>query len=92
MHYLTKLFLDAAALRKENIRDDYSIHRLVYSLFPLEQERSRFLYADKGSVRGGRLLLVLSEKNQMCRSMSPLQRQSFRKTSSVFPITGLKST
>ena len=78
MHYLTKLFLDAAALRKGNIRDDYSIHRLVYSLFPLEQERSRFLYADKGSVRGGR--------------MSPLQRQSFRKTSSVFPITGLKST
>ena len=62
MHYLTKLFLDAAALRKGNIRDDYSIHRLVYSLFPLEQERSRFLYADKGSVRGGRLLLVLSEK------------------------------
>lgn len=62
MHYLTKLSLDAAALRKENIRDDYSIHRLVYSLFPLEQERSRFLYADKGSVRGGRLLLVLSEK------------------------------
>lgn len=62
MHYLTKLFLDAAALRKGNIRDDYSIHRLVYSLFPLEQECSRFLYADKGSVRGGRLLLVLSEK------------------------------
>lgn len=62
MHYLTKLFLDTAALRKGNIRDDYSIHRLVYSLFPLEQERSRFLYADKGSVRGGRLLLVLSEK------------------------------
>lgn len=62
MHYLTKLFLDAVALRKGNIRDDYSIHRLVYSLFPLEQERSRFLYADKGSVRGGRLLLVLSEK------------------------------
>lgn len=62
MHYLTKLFLDAAALRKGNIRDDYSIHQLVYSLFPLEQERSRFLYADKGSVRGGRLLLVLSEK------------------------------
>ena len=62
MHYLTKLFLDAAALRKGNIRDDYSIHRLVYSLFPLEQERSRFLYADKGPVRGGRLLLVLSEK------------------------------
>ena len=62
MHYLTKLFLDAAALRKGNIRNDYSIHRLVYSLFPLEQERSRFLYADKGSVRGGRLLLVLSEK------------------------------
>lgn len=62
MHYLTKLFLDAAALRKGNIRDDYSIHRLVYSLFPLEQERSRFLYADKGSMRGGRLLLVLSEK------------------------------
>ena len=64
MHYLTQIFLDAKALWEHNIRDDYSIHRFVYSCFPLENDEptGRFLYVDKGATRGGRILLVLSEK------------------------------
>lgn len=65
MHYLTKIFLDPAALREAGIRDDYSIHRLVYSCFPLTsgQEPARPLYADLGAtVPGGRTLLILSER------------------------------
>lgn len=64
MYYLTKIFLGPAALREAGIRDDYSVHKLVYSCFPLPEppERSaRFLYADMGAVRGGRELLILSE-------------------------------
>jgi len=68
MNYLTKVLLGPTALRKENIRDDYSIHRFVYSLFPLEKELPpcRFLYADKGAVQGGRVLLILSSKEPEC--------------------------
>ena len=57
---LTKLFLDAAACRREKISDDYSVHRVVYSLFPKSPSPSRILYADKGPVQGGRLILILS--------------------------------
>ncbi len=57
---LTKLFLDAAACRREKISDDYSVHRVVYSLFPKTASPSRILYADKGPVQGGRLILILS--------------------------------
>lgn len=63
MHYLTKLFLSPVALREAEIRDDYSIHRLVYSCFPPPTEKAReprFLYADMGAAPGGRSLLILS--------------------------------
>ena len=65
MSYLTKLFLGPQALREGGVRDDYSIHRLVYSCFPLAsgQGPARPLYADLGAtVPGGRTLLILSER------------------------------
>ncbi len=62
MHFLSKIFLGVEVLHRAKICDDYSIHRLVYSLFPRTGEpRARFLYADKGPVQGGRMLLILSE-------------------------------
>ena len=69
MHYLTKIFLGPAALRSAGVRDDYSIHRLVYSCFPLSEpseHSARFLYADTGTVRGGRELLILSDREPLC--------------------------
>ena len=65
MSYLTKLSLDPKALREGGIRDDYSIHRLVYSCFPLAagEKPARPLYADLGAtVPGKRTLLILSER------------------------------
>ncbi|MCX6178285.1 MAG: type I-E CRISPR-associated protein Cas6/Cse3/CasE [Chlorobiales bacterium] len=52
------------------ITDDYSLHRVVYSLFEdlrSEAEKnasvpSGFLYADKGGDRNGRLILLLSDR------------------------------
>ncbi len=58
---------DIKALR---VTDDYSLHRVVYSLF--EDRRSEaeknasipsgFLYADKGGDSNGRLILLLSDR------------------------------
>ncbi len=63
MYYLTKLLLNAVAIRRERIRDDYSLHRVVYSLFPrTDSEKHRILYADKGAVQSGRMVWVLSDR------------------------------
>ncbi len=61
--YLTKLLIDVATAYHKGLKDDYALHRLVYSLFPLEKkaENPRILYADRGNVRGKRLLLIQSQ-------------------------------
>ncbi len=63
MLYLTQLPIDAATARKECLKDDYALHRLVYSLFPLEKktENPRILYADLGVERGMRKILIQSQ-------------------------------
>jgi len=57
------LLIDAATARREGLKDDYSLHRLIYSLFPLEKkaENPRILYADGGVERGFRKVLVQSQ-------------------------------
>lgn len=50
---------DCKALR---ITDPYSIHRVVYSLFPKKDDATReFLYADKGGSFLERTILILSD-------------------------------
>lgn len=45
------------------VTDPYSIHRIVYSLFPKKGEKSRnFLFADKGGTFNERTILILSEE------------------------------
>lgn len=60
--YLTKFMLNAGECARFRIRDAYAIHKLVYSLFPLNQDsdKPRILYADKESDQGGRFILILS--------------------------------
>lgn len=60
MMYLTKIFLNARFCRERKIRDAYSVHKVVYSLFPMEKHAGRFLYAELGATENGRQLLVLS--------------------------------
>ena len=62
MLYLTRLLIDLKACRQLQIRDVYSIHKLVYSCFPLSENRGNFLYADKGFSDGIRTVLILSEQ------------------------------
>ena len=61
--FVTKLMLDVSCCHKRKLSDDYSIHRLVYSLFPLKEGFSRdFLYVDKGAKMGTRQVIVLSQE------------------------------
>ena len=62
MMFLSKIHLNLFDMRKEQIRDDYSVHRFVYSLFPVRNTSRRILYADLGPVPGGRTILVLSDE------------------------------
>ena len=52
---------DCKALKLE---DAYSVHRIVYSLFPKQDGETRdFLFADKGGDWDCRKILILSERN-----------------------------
>lgn len=62
MSWLSLYALSHTDSIKSRLTDSYSLHRLVYSLFPPEINRGeRILYADKGVRRGYRQILVLSE-------------------------------
>jgi len=57
------LTLNRAEVQALQIRDAYSIHRVVYSLFPAQKDETRdFLYADKGGDFKGRQVLLLSSR------------------------------
>jgi len=69
-----------------NISDDYSIHRIVYNLFPNKRsnaEKTRqmpkgFLFVDKGGSWDRRQILILSDRK-------PLQPQIGKITSKTIP-------
>ena len=59
----TMLKLDRADCKALNMKDVYSLHKTVYSLFPAESGKKRdFLFVDKGGDWRGREILVLSER------------------------------
>ena len=57
------LKLNRADCRALKLEDAYSIHRIVYSLFPKQDSETRdFLFADKGGDWNCRQVLILSER------------------------------
>lgn len=62
--FLTRITLTPKNFHDWRITDDYSLHRVVYSLFQ-DGERERFLYVDKGSRKGFYIILVLSAREPM---------------------------
>lgn len=57
------LKLNRADCRALKLEDAYSIHRIVYSLFPKQDNETRdFLFADKGGDWNCRQVLILSER------------------------------
>ena len=55
--------LNRADCKALKIKDAYSLHKVVYSLFPEQDDQHRdFLYADKGGDWNCRRILMLSER------------------------------
>lgn len=68
--YATKLLLKPEAMQRLKIRDPYSLHRVVYDLFPQERTPeevlrsvpSRIQWLDDGEHIDGRRVLILSDQ------------------------------
>ena len=59
----TMLKLSRSDCEAMNLKDIYSLHKIVYSLFPTKSEKNRdFLFADKGGDWNGRQILILSRR------------------------------
>lgn len=64
---LSQLLLNKADLIQLRITDVYSLHRLVYSCFPLENAEQKtaspasFLFCDNGNKKNGREIIILSQ-------------------------------
>ena len=71
--FLTRLTLTLKDYRQFRITDDYSIHRVVYSLFPKADEPNRILYADRGLKDGFQTVFILSETRPVPLSDWPLR-------------------
>jgi len=57
------LKLNRADCKALEIKDAYSVHKIVYSLFPKQNNEPRdFLFADKGGDGNCRQILILSER------------------------------
>lgn len=62
----TMLNLNRADCKAMNLKDPYSLHKTVYSLFPAKPGQSRdFLFADKGGDWKGRQILILSAREPL---------------------------
>ncbi|MEG1979588.1 MAG: type I-E CRISPR-associated protein Cas6/Cse3/CasE [Victivallaceae bacterium] len=58
--FLSEILLDASFCYQQQIEDDYSLHRVIYSFFPRSETSVRHLYADCGPTPAGRKVLLLS--------------------------------
>ncbi len=73
--YASALHLDRAAVKALKITDTYSLHRVVYSLFPdvrSEHEKqshiqSGIVYADQGGDFHGRKVLIVSDRQPLAQ-------------------------
>ena len=77
---------DCKALR---ITDTYSLHRVVYSLFPDVREGgegpSGILFADKGAFKGLRRILIVSDREPLAPEYGTLERRELKPAFLDFP-------
>jgi CRISPR system Cascade subunit CasE len=59
------LSLDRNAMKQYRVTDPYSIHRVVYSLFPKTEDTRDFLFADKGGSFNERNILIFSKREPL---------------------------
>lgn len=69
---ISKLFLDVHALKHYRMKDDgYSLHKLIYSLFPGDERD--FLYYDYGMDEYGRTILIESHSSPLVPEVGSLE-------------------
>lgn len=73
--FLTRLILTPQNFYDFRITDDYSLHRVVYSLFRKE-DQVRILYADKGVKKGFRTVFILSAVEPVAPENSQIHMES----------------
>lgn len=65
------------AIANQGVFDAYTIHKLVYSLFPKENENTRnFLYADKGGDVRGKQILILSKNEPVVPQVGSIESRT----------------
>ena len=71
------------------ITDTYSLHRVVYSLFPDIREgkegSSGILFADKGAFKGVRRLLIVSDREPLSPEAGTIQSTELKEGFLTFP-------
>lgn len=67
----SQLLLDRPAIQALNLKTEYDLHKLVYSMFP--GNRRSFLYYDLGGDIRGKALLLLSAKQPILPKAGELQ-------------------
>ncbi len=68
------LTLTRAECQSLKLTDAYSLHRVVYSLFPEQEGKTRdFLFADKGGDFRGRKILLLSQRRPEVTSVGHVE-------------------
>lgn len=68
---LSRLILDWRSLKKLGIRDEYGLHKLVYSLFP--GNFRDFLFYDEPQAKYGKSILILSHTQPLLPQFGKLE-------------------
>lgn len=70
------LRLSRSDCKELNIRDAYSLHKVVYSLFSQNNNKRSFLYCDKGGNFHERVILLLSETPPVKQNYGEIESKS----------------
>lgn len=89
MMYVHHYFLTLRDCRALRLKDGYSLHRIVYSLFPDVRQgtitSSGILFADKGTKEGHRHILILSNRGALAPEYGILESQELGENFLTFP-------
>jgi CRISPR system Cascade subunit CasE len=70
------LKLSRSDFKNLRITDPYSIHRVIYSLFPKENGDRDFLFVDKGGDLEERRILILSKRPPLCPEYGIIEQKN----------------
>ncbi len=89
MIFVSQFTLDLQDCKSLRIQDTYSLHRVVYSLFPEARETkdssSGILFADKGAFKGLRRILIVSDRKPLSPDAGTIEHRELHPSFLEFP-------